>query len=126
RRAPSRRGFCRAPPSAPSVFHPERKHLRRTSTESRRYRNAIREVKVGARQGHEPDLDRIAVRRHVFDAPIVWPKTRHGDKFYPAHRCKARVAIRCFVFNSNLLLRFEHEVKPKLAVEHRYGLIAYP
>src|SRR5262249_22569964 len=106
-------------------FHPERKHLRRPSTESRRYRNAIREVKVGARQGHEPDLDRIAMRRHVFDTPIIGSKTRHGDKFYPAHCRKARIAIGRFVFNSSLLLWFEHEVKPKLAVEHRYGLIAY-
>ena len=105
--------------------HLERKHLPRTTPESRRYRNSIRQVQRRVRQRHQPDLDLVFVRRHEVDAAITRKETRDRDKLHPAHRRRTRIPIRRFPFNSPLLFRHQHKVKTKLTVEHRYGLIAH-
>jgi hypothetical protein len=105
--------------------HLERKHLPRTTPESRRYRNSIRQVQRRVRQRHQPDLDLVFVRRHEVDAAITRKETRDRDKLHPAHRRRTRIPIRRFPFNSPLLFRHQHKVKTKLTVVHRYDLIAH-
>jgi hypothetical protein len=58
-----------------SGLHLERKHLRRTTPESRRYGNSIRQVQHSVRERHQPDLDLVCVRRHEVDAAIAGTET---------------------------------------------------
>ena len=82
--------------------HLERKHLPRTTPESRRYRNSIRQVQRRVRQRHQPDLDLVFVRRHEVDAAITRKETRDRDKLHPAHRRRTRIPIRRYFLSIRL------------------------